>query len=93
MSGTGYAATGVAVIIMADVLDKKEFSYKKILGGVVATLGIAALANVDDLLSTRFGQLFLVGTAFIYAIPLAQNLGLLGSAGTTHGTFNKPLVK
>jgi hypothetical protein len=89
MSGTGYAAAGVAVIVMGDVLAKKEFSYKKVVGGAIATLGIAALANVDDLLSTRFCQLFLLGVAFIYAIPLAADLGLSGS---TRGSFNKPLV-
>lgn len=85
MSGTGYAIAGVTVIIVGDVLDKKQVDYKKIVGGTVATLGIAAMAGMDDTLSTRFGQLFLLGVAFLYAVPLAENLGLLNKTGAVRG--------
>jgi hypothetical protein len=83
MSGTGYAAAGVAIIIIGDVLNNKKLDMKKVVGGTVATLGIAALDSVNDMLSTRFGQLFLVGVAFIYAVPLLQNLGVVNKTGTT----------
>jgi hypothetical protein len=83
MSGTGYAAAGVAIIIIGDVLNNKKLDMKKVVGGTVATLGIAALDSINDMLSTRFGQLFLVGVAFIYAVPLLQNLGVVNKTGTT----------
>lgn len=81
MSGTYYAMAATGMVVIGDVLNGKSFNAKKVVGAAVATLGIAALDNVDDLIATRFGQLFLLSIAFVYLVPLLSNLGLIKKTG------------
>lgn len=86
MSGVGYVVIGTGVVIVADVLNKQEFRYQTVIGGAITAMGVAALGNLDDGLSNKFGALLLVSVLLWKGVDLAKNLGVMNTGHVTKGS-------